>query len=123
MEIFKVGDRVFDIRFGWGEINIMTEFVIEVKFKNAIRHCYSFGSSDMELMSFTEYTLQGFSQERPGDLPEGGELVLVRDHIDNQWSVRYFSYYADGLYHCYLNGVNGGNTNGWLKCKRIKILD
>lgn len=114
---------MFDIRFGWGQVLKTSKFVTEVKYDDLNRLWSYFYEGDIITLSFTEYTLQGFSQDRPMDPPEEGELVLVRDHIDNQWSVRHFSHYADGLYHCYLNGVNGRSTNAWLKCKRIKILD
>lgn len=73
--IFKVGDRVFDIRYGWGTIiscEITRTYSIQVKFDK-------YGSDEMyyskngkvypddkhPTLSFTEYTLQGFSQERP----------------------------------------------------------
>ena len=74
--IFKVGDRVFDIRFGWGTVKHIQEdvssyFPVNVLFDNDKSQNLKFYSSELDgekyinLLSFTEYTLQGFSQERP----------------------------------------------------------
>ena len=74
--IFKVGDRVYDIRFGWGTVKHIQEdvssyFPVNVLFDNDKSQNLKFYSSEFDeekytnLLSFTEYTLQGFSQERP----------------------------------------------------------
>lgn len=76
--IFKVGDRVFDIFYGWGEvINIITdepeleEYPIRVNFpkKGVILSYMKDGKFEVNdnfpRLSFTEYTLQGFTQEKP----------------------------------------------------------
>lgn len=75
-QIFKVGDRVFDIHHGWGIVikikpdGSNTSFPIRVKFKDDTE-CYSYDGrpyfNTSKVLSFTEYTLQGFSQERPID--------------------------------------------------------
>lgn len=73
---FKVGDRVYDIRFGWGTVKHIQEdvssyFPVNVLFDNDKSQNLKFYSSEFDeekytnLLSFTEYTLQGFSQERP----------------------------------------------------------
>lgn len=76
-KIFKKGDRVFDIFYGWGEvINIITddseleEYPIRVNFtKKGVILSYmkdgKFEANDnFPRLSLTEYTLEGFSQER-----------------------------------------------------------
>nr|DAS14844.1 MAG TPA: ATP-dependent DNA helicase [Caudoviricetes sp.] len=73
--IFKVGDRVFDIRFGWGTVKEVLDtschnYPIIVFFDNignVITYASdgSFGAGTPQMLSFTEYTLQGFSQEKP----------------------------------------------------------
>ena len=79
--IFKVGDRVFDIRFGWGTVKHIQEdvssyFPVNVLFDNDKSQNLKFYSSEFDeekytnLLSFTEYTLQGFSQRRPIDYEE-----------------------------------------------------
>lgn len=77
-QIFKVGDRVFDVRHGWGTIvkyNATQNYPIEVKFdKNDLEELIRYTKygkdyklDDAGLLSFTEYDLVngGFSQERP----------------------------------------------------------
>ena len=72
--IFKIGDRVFDIRFGWGEVKEIQEegiHVVRVDFDNCSSSYTKDGKgyhTDLSpLLSFTEYDLVngGFSQERP----------------------------------------------------------
>ena len=72
--IFKKGDRVFDIGFGWGTVKEVLDtsyhnYPIIVFFDNignVITYASdgSFGAGMPQMLSFTEYTLQGFSQER-----------------------------------------------------------
>lgn len=70
-QIFKTGDRVFDIRYGWGKvIRITTDmYPIEVLFKQyGIKTYTPSGSTEIEgfvSLSFTEYAFDGFSQKRP----------------------------------------------------------
>ncbi len=75
-KIFKVGDRVYDIEFGWGEViddNRCLLYPIGVQFdkgdsKEIIVYTNN-GISDVNkkfsLLSFTEYKLQGFTLRRP----------------------------------------------------------
>jgi hypothetical protein len=133
--VFKVGDRVFCILHGWGTVRRIFEtgtFPILVFFTNSDGETASFtldGRYFLEskpTLSFTEYTLQGFSQERPIELPEVGELCLVRDHDDNIWNVRVFIRYIAGTEYPYmiqLIGGDGNKTAGFKQMKRIKILD
>jgi hypothetical protein len=72
-------------------------------------------------LSFTEYTLQGFSQEKPIILPEVGELCLMRDDYDEGWRAVCFKEYNPDSD----NKFPYVSTNGlhFKKMKRIKILD
>lgn len=73
-QIFKVGDKVFDIFYGWGEVKEIQEegiHVIRVDFDNYSTN-YTKDGKDYHthlspILSFTEYDLVngGFSQERP----------------------------------------------------------
>lgn len=82
--IFKVGDKVYDIRFGWGEVKkAMTDcmYPVHVDF-NTREEQYTFihyyqVEDFTPLLSFTEYTLQGFSQERPFDPQDVGKWCLT----------------------------------------------
>ena len=79
-EIFRVGDRVFDIIFGWGKVTEVYYFQnrnypVSVQFENSIiKYTYDgkWNTADSySRLSFTEYGLDDkFSQERPIDYTE-----------------------------------------------------
>jgi hypothetical protein len=85
--MFKVGDKVYNLQHSWGEVTIIdTEqaYPIIVCFDN--NEMYSFTKEGRvnswdktPTLSFTEYTLEGFSQEKPIELPKVGEEVMVSD--------------------------------------------
>jgi hypothetical protein len=113
--VFKKGDKVFHFLYGWGTIQEIQDTMIDIDFNG--QKVYAF--SDNNLLSFTEYTLQGFSQERPIKLPEVGELCLARDDDSEEWrTVEFKGYYPDNK-HPYFSkrGI------GYKQLKRIKILD
>ena len=72
---FEIGDKVFDIRYGWGvvesfEVDLGWES-IEVRFDNSLISYTLSGPEDFDnelrLLSFTEYTLNGFTKEKAID--------------------------------------------------------
>jgi hypothetical protein len=115
--VFKKDDKVFHINYGWGCVTELTDYTIMVDFNGE----KLLGFSDDKLFSFTEYTLQGFSQERPIILPEVGELCLMRDDYDEGWRAVFFKEYNPES----KNVFPYVSTNGlhYKKMKRIKILD
>lgn len=121
-EIFKVGDKVYHIEYGWGVVtkicSISSDSFVEFFIDRDLWFDYS-----CELLSFTEYTLQGVSQERPIVLPEKGELCLIRDNESQDWQVRKFLYYKEtcNIFVC-LN-IFEDTEMKWKQMKRIKILD
>jgi hypothetical protein len=76
-QIFKVGDRVFDAAFGWGEVKFILKdafLPINVFFpKRGFEQTYTLDGrlyvDCNPTLSFTEYTLEGFSQEKPIKFP------------------------------------------------------
>ena len=63
MEKFKVGDKVYHIKYGWGIVTEKKDDDILSRFEE-----YTvWNNSDNNLLSFTEYTLQGFCQEIPNE--------------------------------------------------------
>lgn len=114
-EKFKLGDKVYLINYGWGEIIelLSADEFVKIKFKNDTHSFIGF-----DLVSFTEYTLEGFSQERV-ELPEVGELCLVRDYDDQYWRGVKFKTYDKTLTFPFIDS----NDDGWKQIKRIKILD
>ena len=117
-QIFKVGDKVYHIDFGWGLItdidNCDDLFPLQISYNNGYLNYFPIRS-----VSFTEYPLQGFSQERPIELPEVGELCLVRDNDCDSWVAREFKEYKPNGEHKFYTYVN----SAWKQMKRIKILD
>jgi hypothetical protein len=58
--VFKEKDRVFHINYQWGEVESVESIKsARVMFNDTLRLI------DINLLSFTEYALQGFTQERP----------------------------------------------------------
>lgn len=99
--IFKKGDKVFDYYFGWGEV-VRTDFCETYPLLAVFdggEHSYTAnGACEVGLkptLSFTEYAMQGFSQERPIELPEIGEEIMVSDD-KNIWRTRKVDSYSDG---------------------------
>lgn len=119
--MFKVGDKVFHILHGWGIINEITCYTMEVHFMEVhFENNEVHGFSNSNLFSFTEYTLQGFTQERPIILPEVGELCLVKDADNEDWYVVKFKERdKNRMPHQFISL----DDTGWQQMKRIKILD
>lgn len=91
--IFKEGDKVYHFLYGWGKVvkllNNNNQFWVRVQFdKRKIEFEKEF--RDGFLLSFTEYTLDGFSQERPEELPNKGDVVWVRDNENDDWVISQF---------------------------------
>lgn len=97
---FIKGDRVFDIIYGWGEvisIDVHDRNCVEVLFDDKLKRSYLFnalypseGGYPRPVLSFTEYKLVGFSQERPEELPKKGQIVWVRKEFPSEWTIGHF---------------------------------
>ena len=62
--MFNLNDRVFHIQYGWGEVYDTSPLGnFYVRFDNGF--AYGFGTASQSLVSYTEYTLDGFSSEKP----------------------------------------------------------
>lgn len=106
--IFKKGDRVFDIAYGWGnvvEIQEWDRYAVKVLFDEKCQHTYLFdgkypseGGYPRKVLSFTEYTLEGFSQERPEELPEIGDVVWVKFSLNDMWRIEQFVCKENDMY-------------------------
>ena len=87
--IFKIEDKVFDYAYGWGYVYDISdeEWGVYVTFEGEQVRYNKFGRvngcSFDNTLSFTEYTLEGFSQVRPKEpLPfKVGDVCYVCDHI------------------------------------------
>jgi hypothetical protein len=123
-EIFKVGDKVFHYGFGWGKIDYIDDepkdYPIIVVFNPGKEETFTLDGKLLQAdinptLSFTEYSVSNFSQERPIVLPEPGELCLVRRCNTDNWFLDKFQKFEYGYYYC--------ENNKWEQIKRIKILD
>jgi hypothetical protein len=110
--VFKKGDKVFHIEYGWGEvieIRDVYSFPVVVNFGNEHIRFSNKGKELPEslqpLLSFTEYTLQGFSQERPIEFPEVGEEVMASDN-SGEWYICEFVKYIKKQDYPYLVKIN-----------------
>ena len=100
--VFRKWDRVYHFVYGWGNI-VNDGFPLEVEFdsrKGPYRDIFK----DGYLLSFTEYELEGFTQERPEELPNKGDIVWVRDDVDEGWRVSHFfgkkgNFYVASVYY------------------------
>jgi hypothetical protein len=95
--IFKEGDKVFDIRYGWGVVNSINKWdltPIYVIFGNEQSCTYNDDGIQLQhhppFLSFTKYTFEGFSQERPEELPKKGQIVWGRNEFPSEWHIGYF---------------------------------
>jgi hypothetical protein len=99
--IFKKGDKVYDSMLGWGEIinfNYL-KWYFEVLFdtgtsiyydENGALYDYENRNQFKPTLSFTEYTLEGFSLERPETLPKLGDIVWGKGFHNTDWSIGHY---------------------------------
>lgn len=87
-QIFKTGDRVFHHLFGWGTIDECKLLLATLRFDEG-----GFMVKDVDSLSYSEYSLEGFSQEPPEDLPNFGDIVWARDGKIFNWEVYHFINY------------------------------
>ena len=100
---FKKGDRVFDIRFGWGTISYLysTDWEKEKNDENLVcaakyEEVNYTKSMALKLLSFTEYTLKGFNQIYAMDYTKYiGKWCKFKDKYDK-----------DYFYLCILKGID-----------------
>ena len=105
-QVFKVGDRVFHHLLGWGDVidDTNTDVVCVLFDKNKTPR----GFVGFNYLSFTEYTLQGFSQERPIQLPKRNELCLVSNSQNfEDLKLGFFKEYKDGFFKVEHNSFIG----------------
>ena len=104
--IFKKGDKVFSYFFGgWGVVEDIykknTVFSVRCSFplgNGSFTEDGRFYSDGPPMLSFTEYTLKGFSQDRPEELPNRGDIVWVRTYPESRWIIGHFVEKDDDKY-------------------------
>ena len=94
--VFQRGDRVYCIIFGWGTVVKLdnSKYPIGVEFDSKIINSYSSNGSastiGKPILSFTEYTLEGFTQERSEVLPNKGDIVWGKGNYTTDWSIGHY---------------------------------
>lgn len=129
--VFKKGDKVYCVLCGWGRVlgvDDIGPYPVTVLFDCDQQIYYTvdgkFYDDSFPTLSFTEYTLQGFSQERPCELPEVGDDVLVFDEVEHSWVLKQFKEYKkDSEYPFIVTDKLSFAVYRYAKMKRIKILD
>lgn len=105
--IFKKGDKVFSYFFGgWGVVEDIykknTVFPVRCSFplgNGSFTEDGRFYSDGPPMLSFTEYTLEGFTQDRPEELPNKGDIVWVRSEFPSVWKIGHFVQKIDDIYY------------------------
>jgi hypothetical protein len=92
-QIFKEQDRVYHFLYGWGEVVKLlsnnNQSWVRVQFDKQEKG-FEDNFRDGFLLSFTEYTLEGFSQERPEPLPKLGDIVWGKGFHTTDWSIGHY---------------------------------
>jgi hypothetical protein len=126
--VFKKGDRVFHIEYGWGEVTCAeipnSQYPVVVFFDSQQEISFTTNGTELSfslqpMLSFTEYTLQGFSQERPIELPEVKECVMVSNNKVN-WVLRFFLYYKTDSEYPFVTEGSDSPESAWKNLIRIK---
>lgn len=95
---FKIGDTVYHYEFGKGVVTCTNRWIHEVNFDNG---CYN-QPVDVKFLSFTPYTLQGFTQERPHEYKKGDLVLCCHDvnALNPRWFIRFYSHTeSNNRYH------------------------
>jgi len=111
----QVGDRVWDVKYGWGKIAKISkeDHLIIVDFDNDIINIYQFdgidgksNKTDLNPTLFwneSKIPEEAFEQQFP-DL-DIDTKVLVKEFAENEWQKRYFAGWTDdGKMKCWSDG-------------------
>lgn len=110
--IFRLDDIVYVISYGWG-IVIDAGCSTHNGWVGIETNSGKIISVDSHLVSFSKYTLEGFSQERPEVLPNKGDIVWIRGEFPDEWTVGHFFKKEDGKYYIsYSPALKGWHTFG-----------
>jgi hypothetical protein len=111
--IFKKGDEVFVYGLGWGEYDEPSPTGNKMHYITFTGHSRL---THIDLISFTEYTLEGVSKERPVTF-EKDEAVAVSAEGEI-WDIRYYSHDKK----CFNAGLTSKQTSETIHWKHIKKL-
>ena len=127
-QIFKKGDKVYDIHRGWGKVVRIIPgdyYPITVKFDKT-RATYTldgiYTTDALKCLSFTDYSgAEAFSQVRPLPKVKKGQLIYVWSL--GIWDMRYFSHFENGKPYCFTNQNKSGGATSWAEYSIENPLD
>lgn len=131
---YIVGDSVFDARYDWGKVIAVDtgrQYGVTVRYIRSdgeydirYRHDGTDGASErLSLLSYTKYTLQGFTKKRP--LPTIAMNTLVYVLANNEWLMRFFSHFdCNGNLYYFQEQVPGSiEGDGAIKAYRWQLTN
>lgn len=119
--IYKKGDRVYDISYGWGrvvDIDIVTktDYPVTVDFDNGKEQWYTLGGALHNhcnpCLSFKDYS-EGFNQERPLLKIEEGTPIFVKHKLVEGWHLRRIKSLTNRGALCYKHNNKDGAVTIW----------
>lgn len=122
IDVFEKGDKVYDISYGWGEVEIVRpkeeagSLNVFVTFASGTIRYSENGSRDSccPSLSFGDYSVsEDFTRIRPLPKLKNSQLIYVRNEEGCNWHMRYFYGWVSGKVHCYLNQLNKGDHTSW----------
>ena len=119
---FEVGQTVYDVRFGQGEVYKIdsgtNDYPIRVGFISGIEKYTTDGKYSVCSVNISLFqTAPIITPNVPIIEFTHLELVLVRDLYD--WAVRYYSHFENGKHYCFSNQKTEGDSNYWSKIMKI----
>lgn len=93
--IFKKSDNVYHIQYGWGVVTDIIDHdglkYVQCNFPFGHKHIsFAINNKLKNLLSFTEYKLEGFCDKRPEELPQKGQIVWGRSQFFKEWQIGHF---------------------------------
>lgn len=119
-QIFKKGDKVFHYHYGWGTIkktsyDLVEDYPLTINFGKQGDFCFTDDGRELfcekPSLSFTEYTLEGFSQERPEVIPKKGDIVWSRDDKDDRYDINHFIHKIENAKYPYVCSPDNDEEN------------
>lgn len=117
-QTFKKGDKVFSLNYGWGEVTAIYEELecpVEVQFYDWGYETFTEDGRTYPgypmVLSFTEYTLEGFSLERPEVMPKKGDIVWSRDDKDDRYNINHFIHKIENAKYPYVCSPDNDEEN------------
>jgi len=105
MNKFKKGDNVYHAVYGWVVYDGIHGDGIHII--DAENNGLIIPHDDKELLSFTEYTLEGFSQERPEPVIDHNTVVYYRFGGGVIWRTGYYSHKSLTSHRVFANQTTG----------------